>query len=208
MKIRELAIFNRLRHKYLLEGLHLLHDTLAASRLHNRYWICGGAVLGWAREGALLAHDPDVDFHFWQDDHVRFMQAAELLAQVGFKRKYCWRNIAGEITEYTMTYKSLAFDFFAAHKNRGGQNTRWYLYVGSPSRNIPPMELLQETPGCELEPFEFYGKRWLKPKNHEAYLAALYGDWRSPNPNFDYLSDCPGIVRRTLLPGKHTWSGA
>ena len=203
MKLRDHPIFSRLRAKTLRDGLDLLHTTLADSPLHGRYWVCGGALLGWAREGAMLAHDPDVDFHFWREDEELFLQAVERLVQVGFKRKCYWRNVAGEISEYTLTYKSLAFDFFIAHRHN--DNTRWYLYVGSPSRNIPAAELLRESPGCELASFEFLGKRWLKPKDHKTYLAALYGDWRTPNSKFDALTQSPCNIRRTLLPGKQTW---
>ena len=205
MKLRDHPIFNRLRAKALRDGLDLLHTTLADSPLGERYWICGGALLGWAREGGLLAHDPDVDFHFWREDEELFLQAVELLVQVGFKRVFCWRNIAGEVSEYVLTYQSIKFEFFAAHRHN--DNTRWYLYVGNVKQKIAAMELLRESPGCELESFEFLGKRWLKPKDHEAYLRTVYGDWRKPKPHFDVLTESPCVIRRTLLPGKQAWGG-
>lgn len=196
-------IFNHLCAKVLRDGLDLLHTTLADSPLHGRYWVCGGVLLGWAREGDLLAHDSDVDFHYWREDEELVLLAIKLLVQVGFKRKYIWRNLAGETTEYVLSYKSFTFEFFAAHQHNN--NTRWYLYQGSVNRNIPLVELLREAPGCELEEFELCGKRWLKPKDHETYLRAVYGDWRTPNQNFDALTESPCNIRHTLLAGRQAW---
>jgi GH18 family chitinase len=37
--------------------------------------------------------------------------------------------------------------------------------------------------------FEFLGRKWLKSADHERELTAIYGDWRTPDQNWDYLYD-------------------
>jgi len=48
----------------------------------------------------------------------------------------------------------------------------------------PGLELLNEVPMHGLEELELYGRRFLKPDDHETYLEALYGDWRVPDPDY------------------------
>ena len=193
------------RRKFLREGLRKLHDTLAATALHNRYWICGGAVLGYAREGRLLKHDTDVDFHFWREDTDCFLRAVSQLEQVGFKRYVAWVNLNGEITEYVLRYKCIKFEFFAAERVNG--NTRWQAYGETGTRRGAKearrlMQLTCETPGCELAECEFLGRTWMKPADHEGYLTSLYGDWKTPDPAYHYMTDSKAVVKREPMPGK------
>ncbi len=53
---------DRLFRRHFVADLQLLNDTLAAHGLAQSYWLWGGVLLGWAREGAPLAHDRDADF--------------------------------------------------------------------------------------------------------------------------------------------------
>src|SRR5689334_2771579 len=47
------------------DDLRLLNDVLAATEFGPRYWVWGGMLLGWAREGRLIAHDiGDADFAY------------------------------------------------------------------------------------------------------------------------------------------------
>ena len=44
-------------------------------------------------------------------------------------------------------------------------------------------------------------------RDHEAELEALYGDWRTPDPGYDYMCS-PAIVRRYPWdPSSFHWSG-
>ena len=48
-------------------------------------------------------------------------------------------------------------------------------------------------PAQPLEEFRFLGRGWLKVRDHDAELTALYGDWRTPCVDWNYL-DGPAIV--------------
>lgn len=104
MKIQFISL-PLIRRKFMREGMHKLHDVLKNSPLHNRFWICGGALLGYAREGKILKHDTDIDFHFWREDRDKFEESAKLLISAGFKPEFRWRNRAGESTEHILSWK-------------------------------------------------------------------------------------------------------
>lgn len=204
MRFKRLPIINRIYRRRLISGMHLLHEVLSDSPLCDRYWLCGGALLGYARNGGLIAYDSDVDFHYWQDDKDKFLASVPMLEAAGFKRRYYCTNTEGEVTMYKLANKKgVGFDFFAAHKVDG--NTRWWHYGRKILKKSTPTLALCETPGCELETFEFYGKQWLKPKNHEEYLGALYGDWRTPKPDYCWARDSKAIIQRIALSGKYSW---
>ena len=200
MKIRKIPIIRR---TLILKGMDKLHDVLSNSPLHNRCWLCGGILLGYAREGRILKGDSDVDLHFWHEDQDKFETTAKLLINAGFKPRYRWRNQAGEITEYVFSWQGIKFEFFEAYCINN--NTRWYSYGGGIRNGLPVLEMLNETPGCDLEEFDLFGKRWLKPADHETYLSALYGDWKTPNPNYVYYKDSKAVISRKPLPGRVPW---
>src|SRR5688500_4973529 len=62
-----------MRGRLLRRNLRRLHDALEQTPLAGRYWLFGGMLLGWAREGRLLRHDyRDVDFGYEAADDDRF----------------------------------------------------------------------------------------------------------------------------------------
>ena len=183
----------------MIDGLVRINDTLAKTPVHNKYWLCGGAVLGWAREGALLKHDPDIDFHIWKDDVPALLQSIPALKSAGFEPVQKWVNPAGEITIYVFSYRKAKFEFFVSTEVNG--NMQCNIYHG----HEPTYQTTCETPGCELDEFEFYGRTWLKPKNHEQYLTALYGDWKKPNKNFKHETESPSVIASVALPGLQPW---
>ena len=50
-------------------------------------------------------------------------------------------------------------------------------------------------PAQPLEEVRHVGRTWLKARDHDAELTANYGDWRTPEPGWDYMRG-PAIVRR------------
>ncbi len=119
------ALDPALRRRIFPRTLRRFNDAMATTPLQNRCFVWGGLLLGWAREGAPLAHDfADADFLIRaEDEHL----------------------LEGPIAE-------------------------------------PP-----------VEPFQFLGRSWLKPKDHEEFLTSTYGDWRTPDPGWS-SSDDPSIV--------------
>jgi hypothetical protein len=51
------ATVRHIQRAILTRNLQRLHDVLATTGFDGRYAVCGGMLLGWAREGGLLLDD-------------------------------------------------------------------------------------------------------------------------------------------------------
>jgi hypothetical protein len=185
------------------EDLRYLHDTLERTELKGRYWVWSGLLLGWAREGAILAHDSmDADFAVDDRDFHLLAKAVPTLLEAGFTTNRCFVNNEGIITELTFNRHGTHFDFFRMFPQ--GDNLRYFMY------SIKWSEILEYEaclPKQEKVPFSFIGRTWLKQEDHERELQAMYGSWQIPDPNWSYL-DQPDIVARRVSRHRHfDWPG-
>jgi len=193
---RAKLVLPRLQVEIFQEGLEILHETLASTALDGKYWINGGLLLGYVREGKPLSHDPDADFSVWDKDRSSLLEGIEKLLQAGFQKRYRWVNSAGEVTEWSLLYRGIPYEFFIMSPVDGMM--QWTCYAGR-------KELICQAPVHGLEDFELFGRTWKKPDDHETYLRALYGDWEIPNPNYCYETDSQAIVRRIRWKGNKRW---
>jgi hypothetical protein len=181
--------------------LRRFHDVLATTDLAGRYWVWGGLLLGWAREGNLLRADTrDADFAIRSEDLARLDAAVSALTRAGFRRLFRFTNNAGQLTEVTFLRHGSQFEFFLLFPENG--MLRYFMY-GSDHRG--PVEIEAEEPDQPLQPFELAGRSWLKPIDHEAHLACTYGDWRTPVHRWSYLEQPNIVERRTWLNVDHEW---
>jgi hypothetical protein len=159
--------------------------------MDGRMWVFGGLLLGWAREGDLLGHDcDDVDFAYLADDAWRFESMFATLEAAGFSLSLRYPGATGEATEYAFRRDGIKFDFFCL--KAVDERFRYCSYGGLDGRLVVNHV---EIPGQPLEEFRFLGRTWLKVRDHDAELTALYGDWRTPRPDWDYMAG-PSIVAR------------
>jgi hypothetical protein len=186
--------------------LRLLSDTMARSPLHGRWWVFGGLLLGWAREGRLLDHDlHDADFGYRQADHERFLACVPMLDEAGFAPRHRYVGNSGRTTEYRFARGGGQFEFFEMRPSERG--LRYSLYAES-TRVEELTELTVEVGDQPLVPFEFLGRTWMKSADHEKDLEVTYGEWRIPDLTFSFV-DQPNIVDRQAWrhPGKE-WDGS
>lgn len=185
------------------DDLRRLNDVLACSPLAGRYWMFGGIVLGWAREGGLMAHDSsDADFAFLGEDIGRFEATWDALFAAGFAPLYCFPGNDEPATEYSFSRDGRKFDFFRL--DVVGERFRYHNYALHGDHG--PIANVCEIPAQPLEEIRFLGRHWLKTRDHDVELTALYGDWRTPNPDWDYLQG-PAIVQtRSWNPRSFGWS--
>jgi hypothetical protein len=166
--------------------LRRLNDTLAQTPLAKRYWVRGGMLLGWAREGRILANDTaDADFGFFSDDIGIMISAVPALEGAGFRLYAALRNNHGRLTAFVFHRSGIQFDFLAIERIDG----KFCLYA-----YYDDVQVYEETPAQQLVPFEFAGRTWLRVEDVDLELSALYGDWRRPRPDWDYLRDSPALV--------------
>jgi hypothetical protein len=168
-----------------------LNDVLLRTPLAGRTWMFGGLLLGWVREGGLMLHDTsDADFALLADDADRLEASFEALAEAGFKHIHRFPGIAGEATEHSFHRADAKFDFFLLHLR--SDRFAYCNYGHGPGG---PVKNRCEIPAQPLEEIRFLGRTWLKVADHDAELTALYGDWRTPNPSWNYMHG-PAIVAR------------
>jgi hypothetical protein len=187
-------------------NLQLLNDTLATSPLADRYWVCGGLLLGWARDGRPLAHDcADADFGIHRADLEHFKAAANALTAAGFAPLYVHRNNHGDVTEYTFWRDGAKFEFFVM--DPAGTNLQYYVF-GAGDRGEGPVQAVCAIASQPLAPFGFLDRTWRKPVDHDAELTQMYGDWRVPDSDWNYMDD-RAIVSRTawLRSEERAWTG-
>lgn len=172
---------------------------LAATAFDGCYAVCGGILLGWAREGRLLLDDAgDADFVFDVSDAPAFAAAVPMLTRAGFAPTVLYRNNCGDPTEYRFVRHGAKFDFFVAWNV--GSRTRYCMYADGD-------ELVCERFRQPNAPFEFLGRRWLKPEDHERALADNYGDWRTPSSDWHYTKVRVVIARHAAQFAPEVWDG-
>jgi hypothetical protein len=185
----------------LTRGVRHLNDTLATTELAGHYWVWSGMLLGWRREGQLLRHDRDVDFALLREDLALFESAVPSLVGAGFHPYQRYLNNDGHPTEFTFKRHRRKFDFFIMDRVDG--ELQYHVY------GWPPDQLIQvdaRVPEQPLVEFDFLGRRWLRPADADLELTACYGDWQTPDPNWNYLEGTPAVRRQ---PWTHTdvgWS--
>lgn len=191
----------RVRRERFEKNLILLHDILARTAMHERYWVIGGLLLGWAREGRVLLHDSnDADFGFFEQDRDTFLEALPTLLANGFEPFARYVDNRGIAVEYSFRKDGARFDFF--QHEQVDENLRYTYFSASPTEDRRPIELIGQVPRYQLGLMDFLGRTWLKPEDHESFLTAEYGDWRTSNPRFDHRRDSPSVTQI------HWWSNA
>jgi tetratricopeptide (TPR) repeat protein len=174
------------------ENEALLWQTLALlARAGVHAFAIAGVLLGLVREGALLPFDKDFDFGVPSNE---FDKAISTLLDNG------WRLAGGGhmINPVGLTHErsKLALDICAFQKNRetGGLMSGFWLKDAPWEWNrvtlYPEMPLVQDQSPA--------GPIW-RLKHPETYLQSLYGDWRTPDPDFDSVVAGRNIQSYSLL---------
>lgn len=193
---------NRLFRQRFLPDLRRLHDVLEETDLVGHYWIRAGMLLGWAREGTLLAHDRDADFGVLVEDLPRLMGAIPVLRRAGFRPLMRFRNNEGQVVELTFLRHGAKFEFFILEPV--DDQLRYFVFGWPPDHLV---QIEKRLPAQGLVPFDFVGRQWLRPIDFELELRSMYGDWRTPKKDWNYLRDAHNEVdRKPWVEYDTTWS--
>jgi len=176
-------------------GLVYLHDVLAETEFNNKYWVIMGLLLGCMRDGLPIPLDRDADFGFLERDLPQFKVALGKLRKSGFSVCRLQINNDGRVTKWAVRRQAVKYEFFMFEEH--GDQLRWHYHSSKAG-----LEIINEIPAHGLDEFSLYGRQWLKPEDADAYLTALYGDWRTPDPDYVYWRDCGVSIDRKAWAGK------
>jgi hypothetical protein len=188
-------------------NLVLLFDALERAGMARRYWVSGGLLLGWARDGKVMAHDAsDADFGILESDRAALLGAIPELVEAGFEPTYRYTRNDGVAAQYRFMKDGANFEFFV-HVPSGDRLRTWFF--GEVRRGTDQwVQFVSEVPAGEFAPMPFLGREWRKPSDHERYLTAIYGDWRVPRPDYDFRTDDRSVVEVEPWTGDFRWPKA
>src|SRR5581483_11350418 len=102
-----------LQRSWFVDSLHRLNDALRGTPIDGRYWMWGGQLLGWAREGRPLGTDlDDADFAYLDEDHERFLQSVPALVAAGFAPLRRLSSGQGRYVEHAFHRRRAQFEFY------------------------------------------------------------------------------------------------
>jgi hypothetical protein len=175
-------------------NLRLLHDVLARTGMAGRLWIFGGLLLGAIREGEIMLHDTeDADFGFLASDEPRLRAAFPALVDAGFTPHLRFPAATGPATEYSFLKDDAKYELFAVRVE--GERFTWTNHGYRDGDSDAPTQNTCAIPAQPLDELRFLDRTWLKVRDVDVELTALYGDWRTPAPGFPYM-EAPTIVER------------
>lgn len=170
----ERAVTNASFSRAASEALVDLNDAFA--RLGPKAFLISGTLLGLIREGKIIGWDKDIDLGVFAEDCPPDMEA--------FFRRH-ERFHLGRVDLTTDRLRLIHangtwIDIFPHYREgdkvwHDGSATRWW--------NTP----------FELKKMDFLNVEQYVPDEPERYLDENYGDWRTPNMNFDARIDAPNV---------------
>lgn len=148
-------------------------------------FLVSGTALGCYRDGQILPHDKDIDVGV--DERYDLSAVAEVIRRSPMFRL---REVTSDRTLYVVHANGVMIDVFQHYMEDGrywheGLKVRWW--------NMP----------FGLREVDFLGQRHLLPDDTDKYLTENYGDWRTPNKDFETFTDTPNMA--ISAPGVLTW---
>jgi len=195
-----MAKFRPKKNKYLLDGkngrdaLKMLHDVTTVLEKYNvKYWLDFGTLLGIVRENRILPWDDDMDISIFEEDIeiVRTKVMPELKAMRYRDYLRYFNDTFGPLQKGTpraFKVRTNRFFFFKGHVKLDifimYKSDKKYNWVELGELHSFPEDLLEE-----FDYFDFNGKKYRIPKDYDKYLTYHYGDWRTPNPDYNSSVD-------------------
>ena len=158
-------------------------------QLGHKIWIEAGTLLGYEREGAILAHDIDMDFAMMSPkDSNELETIIDFLSKRNFvlNRKLVYQN---QVKEISFSYNGLNVDIILFDRVNSNHISTTMIWYGMNALNKPVNveAFYYELPMEELKEVTFMEAKTYAPTNGVDYLKAYYGeDYLIPNTNYDW----------------------
>ena len=158
-------------------------------QLGHKIWIEAGTLLGYEREGAILAHDIDMDFAMMSPkDSNELETIIEFLSKKNFvlNRKLIFQD---QVKEISFSYNGLNVDIILFDRVDVNVISTTMIWYGMNALNKPVNveAFYYELPMEDLKEVTFMEAKTYAPTNTVDYLKAYYGeDYLIPNTNYDW----------------------
>ncbi len=189
------------KNKYVLQGRNLkiaekmLKDVTEIFEKHNiRYWLDFGTLLGIVREGRILPWDDDMDISIFEEDRQKVHDIVlPEIKKLNYRTYSRYHHIVDDDVLKKGDFRAfrvrdcrwkffrgyVKIDIFVMYK----KDDYYYWYELGNKHKIPS-SLLKE-----FDQIEFNSKLYTKPKDHDKFLTYHYGDWRTPNKEYNSKID-------------------
>lgn len=184
------------------------------------FWMYGGALLGYVRDGKLIPWDKDIDLFVWKKDYGQLSDLKETFRKAGYKcifKDGCvmlkWKDKNMTIAHYTLDGKIAYLEKLCTRNKMGNmiyfgllckaieygmrgttKFLKWFLLKTNCAYKVR-----QEVPShfyLKLKTINILGVDLKVPKETEEYLEYTFGsNWRTPIKNFKYAPEYIKIVK-------------
>ena len=191
-----------------LEFLEKITNILNKNKIE--YWMYGGALLGYIRDGSFISWDNDIDLFVWKQDYAKLKEALKnhkvKVKEKSLDLKYKTATIGFQY--YTLKGKYALVEDRLVTKNKLGNIIYFGLLCPAAKHNmkrtIAFLKWIQLVIGCSyivtqkvpshfflnLKEIDFYGIKLKIPAETEAFFEHTFGkDWRTPKKDFKRPTD-------------------
>jgi hypothetical protein len=162
-----------------------VHNVLQGSALDGHWHLWAGALIGWARHGALLDFDlNDIDLAIDEAHLATLVALLPEFERAGLSVMQTYVSNDGAVREVALERDGVRVDLFVFRSIAGFWDYRVFGDLhGRPS------EFVCRVARQPLEMITLAGLQWPKSADHDTELTSIYGDWRTPNPAWSYRDD-------------------
>jgi phosphorylcholine metabolism protein LicD len=168
-------------------GIKILRDATKICRnLEIEPFLLFGTLLGHHRDGGFIAHDRDIDLGLLERDFRKIGQLKEEMEKKGYSIRR--EGQTGVVFKAPRKYRRLTIDFYMVHEKDGETAIPTSVSKLLGDCRYPPEVFSEFEKIMFLDAVEI-----LAPTRTEQYLTLTYGDWQTPNCDFDYTRDYANV---------------
>lgn len=167
--------------------MHPAVDNLYAAKevldeLGLTFWLEAGTLLLAYRDGAVDETDTDISVY----DIDTVINNLDKFEDKGFSLIHQFDHPTGLATEISLRRNGIKLDIWTK-EFRDGQG--WWLSYKMNDENPYIPHHVDEKHFKKLDKLSIWGFEWNIPSDTEKFLTAVYGDWKTPNPEWVWWRD-------------------
>lgn len=192
----------------LMSHLEKVVNILNQNKIH--FWMYGGALLGYVRDGDLIPWDKDIDLFVWEKDYHKLLSLRSEFKKHGFRQMVkeksmdlMYGSTSVEFQYYVLKDNKALIEDRLVTKNKFGNMVYFGLLCKASrygmKRTVTFLKwLFLVTDSCyvvtqmvpshfylNLKDIDFFGLKLRVPSETEKYFEYTFGkDWRTPKKDF------------------------